>query len=74
MSLKINVLMYQCFNVLPIEVVLMIVIFWQLAYAHEPKSKCHLKLNLCPSSISRSTRFGPMGFCNPVYNFATTFA
>jgi hypothetical protein len=38
MSLKISVLMYQCFNVLPIEVVLMIVVFLQLAYAHKPKS------------------------------------
>jgi len=38
MSLKISVLMYQCTNVLPIEVVLMIVIFLQLAYAHKLKS------------------------------------
>ncbi len=27
----------------------------------------------CPSSIGKSTRFGPMGLCNPLYNFATTF-
>jgi hypothetical protein len=38
MSLKISVLIYQCFNVLPIEVVLMIVIFLQLVCAHEPQS------------------------------------
>jgi hypothetical protein len=37
------------------------------------KSKCCLKLNLCPSSIGRSTGFGPMVLCNPFCNFATTF-
>ncbi len=38
MSLKISVLMYQYLNVLPIEVVLMIVVFLQLVYTHEPKN------------------------------------
>jgi hypothetical protein len=38
MSLKISVLMYQYLNVLPIEVVLMIVVLLQLVYTREPKN------------------------------------
>jgi hypothetical protein len=38
MSLKISVLMYQYLNVLPIEVVLVIVVFLHLVYTREPKN------------------------------------
>jgi len=65
--------MYQCFSVLPIEVVLMMVIFLQLAYTHEPKVQVSFEVEPLSSSIGKAIRFVPMGLCNPLCNFATTF-
>ncbi len=73
---KINVLMYQCTNVLVFP-------YWGGAndshfftiglWPWAKKSKCCLRLNHCPSLIGRSTRFGLMGLCDPHYNSIATF-